>query len=72
MRVMYICGMYVPSHGGAEISMYSLLRRLQEKFEWEILAITDERYEKTKDLEEFNKVRYIQHLMIIGKKKLKK
>ncbi len=56
MRVMYICGMYVPSHGGAEISMYSLLRRLQEKFEWEILAITDERYEKTKDLEEFNKV----------------
>jgi len=56
MRVMYVCGMYVPSHGGAEISMYSLLRSLQEKLGWEILAVTDERYEKTKKLEKFNKI----------------
>jgi len=56
MKVMYICGMYVPSHGGAEISMYSLLKKLQENFGWDIIAITDERYEKTKELEEFNKI----------------
>lgn len=56
MKIMYVCGMYVPSHGGAEISMYSLLKKLQEKFGWEILTITDERYEKTKNLEEFNKI----------------
>ncbi len=56
MKIMYVCGMYVPSHGGAEISMYSLLKKLQEEFGWEILAITDERYEKTKELKEFNKI----------------
>jgi len=56
MRVMYVCGMYVPSHGGAEISMYSILKNLQEKFGWKVLVVTDERYKKTKDLKEFNKI----------------
>jgi glycosyltransferase involved in cell wall biosynthesis len=57
MKVMYVCGMYVPSHGGAEISMYSLLKKLQENFKWDIIAITDQRYKKTKELKEFNKIR---------------
>jgi len=56
MKLMYICGMYVPSHGGAEISMYSILKNLQEKFGWEVLAVTDERYKKTEKLKEFNKI----------------
>lgn len=56
MKVMYICGMYVPSHGGAEISMYSLLKNLKEKLNWEVLSVTDERYSKTKINNNFNKV----------------
>lgn len=52
---MYVCGMYVPSHGGAEISMYSLLKRLKE-VDWEVIAVTDSRYEKTKENNQFNKV----------------
>ena len=56
MKVMYVCGMYVPSHGGAEISIYSILKNLQEKFGWEVLAVTDERYKKTEELEEFNNI----------------
>ena len=57
MKIMYVCGMYVPSHGGAEISMYSLLKNLKNKFGWEILVITDNRYEKTKDIESFNELK---------------
>lgn len=53
---MYVCGMYVPSHGGAEISMYSLLKDLKENFNWEVVSVTDGRYEKTKYNENFNKV----------------
>ncbi len=49
--------MYVPSHGGAEISMYSLLKKLKEKYGWEILTVTDERYSKTKKLKQFNEIR---------------
>ncbi len=56
MKIMYICGMYVPSHGGAEISMYSLLKNLKEKFNWEVLSVTDERYTETKINDNFNKV----------------
>ena len=63
MKVMYICGMYVPSHGGAEISMYSLLKNLKKKLNWEILSVTDERYSVTKTNNNFNKVpiRTINH-----------
>lgn len=57
MRIIYICGMYVPSHGGAEISAYSLLKNLKRRFNWDILAITDKRYEKTKKLKQFNEIR---------------
>lgn len=57
MRIMYICGMYVPSHGGAEISMYSILKKLKEKYGWGILTVTDERYSKTKKLKQFNEIR---------------
>lgn len=57
MRIMYICGMYVPSHGGAEISAYSLLKNLKNKFNFDILVITDERYRKTKDLKDFNQLK---------------
>jgi glycosyltransferase involved in cell wall biosynthesis len=56
MRVMYICGMYVPSHGGAEISMYSLLKRLKEKFKWEVIVVTDSRYERIRNNQLFNKI----------------
>jgi len=54
---MYICGMYVPSHGGAEISAYSLLKNLKNKFNYDILAITDERYKKTENISGFNEVK---------------
>ncbi len=57
MRIMYICGMYLPSHGGAEISMYSLLKQLNEKLDWKIIVITDSRYEKTKKNNLFNKIK---------------
>ncbi len=57
MKVMYICGMYCPSHGGAEISMYSLLKRFKEDMGWDVIAVTDSRYESTKSNERFNKVR---------------
>jgi glycosyltransferase involved in cell wall biosynthesis len=57
MKLMYICGMYVPSHGGAEISAYSLLKNLKDKFNFDILVITDERYKKTKDLKDFNQLK---------------
>jgi glycosyltransferase involved in cell wall biosynthesis len=57
MKIMYICGMYVPSHGGAEISMYSLLKNLKNKFGWEIIIVTDNRYEKTKNIESFNELK---------------
>lgn len=56
MKIMYICGMYVPSHGGAEISAYSLLKNLKNKFNFDILVVTDERYERTKGLNGFNEV----------------
>ena len=57
MRIIYVCGMYVPSHGGAEISMYSILKNLQEKLGWEILSVTDVRYKKTEELDDFNKIK---------------
>ena len=60
MKIMYICGMYVSSHGGAEISMYSLLKNLQNTFDWKILVITDKRYEKSKKFSEVP-VRTISH-----------
>lgn len=55
--------MYVPSHGGAEISMYSLLKQLKKKFGWEIISITDSRYEKTKNNSLFNEIeiKTVQH-----------
>lgn len=56
MKLMYVCGMYVPSHGGAEISVYSLLKRLKEKAGWDVLVVTDERYENTRFNNNFNKV----------------
>lgn len=49
--------MYVPSHGGAEISAYSILKNLKNKFNYDILTITDERYEKTINLTGFNEIR---------------
>lgn len=63
MRIMYVCGMYVPSHGGAEISMYSLLKQLKKKFRWKIIVITDSKYEKTKNNHLFNEIeiKAIQH-----------
>jgi len=69
MKVMYICGMYVPSHGGAEISMYSLLKKLKEKLGWEVLAVTDERFESTRNNPNFNKIQIktINHLDRIEK-----
>jgi len=57
MKIMYICGMYVPSHGGAEISAYSLLRNLKNKFNYDILTITDERYKRTENLSGFNEIK---------------
>lgn len=57
MKIMYICGMYVPSHGGAEISAYSLLKNLKNKFNFDILAITDEKYKKTENLTGFNEIK---------------
>jgi len=54
---MYICGMYLPSHGGAEMSMYSLLKGLQENFGWDVIVVTDSRYEKTKTNNLFNKIK---------------
>ena len=57
MRIMYLCGLYVPSHGGAEISMYSLLKNFKNKFGWEIIVVTDNRYEKTKNIESFNELK---------------
>ncbi len=56
MKLMYICGMYVPSHGGAEVSIYSLLKRLKEDCHWDVLVVTDERYESTRNNTHFNKV----------------
>lgn len=49
--------MYVPSHGGAEISAYSLLKNLKYKFNYDILAITDERYKRTENLAGFNEIK---------------
>ncbi len=59
--------MYVPSHGGAEISMYSLLKQLKKKFGWEIISITDSKYEKTKNNALFNEIeiKAVQHDKII-------
>lgn len=57
MKIMYICGMYVPSHGGAEISAYSLLKNLKNKLNYDILAITDERYKRTENLAGFNEIK---------------
>jgi len=68
MKVMYICGMYCPSHGGAEISMYSLLRCFKEDIDWDVAAVTDSRYESTKTNDLFNKVRIeaVNHNMRLG------
>ena len=63
MKIMYICGMYLPSYGGAEMSMYSLLKQLKEKLCWEVIVVTDFRYEKTKKNNLFNKLKIqtVQH-----------
>jgi len=57
MKILYVCGMYVPSHGGAEISVYTFLKNLQEEKEFEVLVFTDERYENTRDHPQFNKLK---------------
>ncbi len=49
--------MYCPSQGGAEISMYSILKRFKEDLNWNVVAVTDSRYEKTKNNNKFNKIR---------------
>ena len=57
MRLMYICGMYCPSYGGAEIRAYNILKYLKEELGWEVVAITDSRYSSTKRNMRFNKVK---------------
>lgn len=44
MRVLYICGTYCPSHGGAEISMHTLLKGIRDNFGVDVRVLTDVRY----------------------------
>lgn len=44
MKILYICGTYCPSYGGAEISAHTLLRGLQKNHNAKIRVITDLKY----------------------------
>ncbi len=44
MKLLYVCGTYCPSFGGAEISMHTLIKQLKNSFGAEVLAVTDKRY----------------------------
>lgn len=49
MRLLYVCGTYYPSTGGAEISAYTLLRELAKKPGCDVAVMTDERYAELND-----------------------
>ena len=48
MKILYICGTYCPSHGGAEISMHTLLKFIKKDHNAQILVLTDYRYTQNK------------------------
>ncbi len=44
MKILYICGTYCPSYGGAEISMHTLLKFMKKVYSAKILVLTDYKY----------------------------
>lgn len=48
MKILYICGTYCPAHGGAEISMHTLLKFVKKDYGAQILVLTDNRYTQNK------------------------
>ena len=48
MKLLCVCGTYCPSHGGAEISMHTLLKQMKKNHSVKVLVLTDKRYTKGK------------------------
>jgi glycosyltransferase involved in cell wall biosynthesis len=59
MRILYVCGTYCPSYGGAEISMHTLLKQLQKKFGVEVVVMTDFRYTQNRANGEYEGVELV-------------
>lgn len=56
MKILYVCGTYCPAHGGAEISIHTLLKELVKRYDVEVLVVTDKRYTENKDFGKYDSI----------------
>lgn len=59
MKLLYFSGTYCPSIGGAEISVHSLLKRLQKEQNIDIIVLTDKKYSNGNNAHEFEGIKIL-------------
>ena len=70
-KVLYFCGTYCPSTGGAEISAHNILKELRQEFGVDSLVLTDERFVNQSVNSKFEKIKMVGTNYDQRKEKLK-
>jgi len=71
MKILFVCGTYCPSHGGAEISIHTLLKFLKKNYNHEIRVITDLKYTKNKKEHTYDTIKLLGTKHSSREKKIK-